>query len=114
MIPISLQIQVLYRDQESVTHVQYLHKEREHILLEIEEHGILGEYSDVLHGSDMIEAFKNELISGDNIVLMFSIDGAQLYALKAFTCWIYIWVLLNLEPSQCYKKQHVFIGGLYS
>jgi len=110
-IPIGPQIQALYRDRESATHAQYLRKERERVLLEIEEHGILGEYSDVLHGSDMIEAFQNELVGGDDIVLMFSIDGAQLYALKASACWIYIWVLLNLEPSRRYKKQHVFIGG---
>jgi hypothetical protein len=56
-IPISPQIQALYRDRESVTYVQYLCKERECILSEIEEHSILGEYSDVLHGSDMIKAF---------------------------------------------------------
>jgi hypothetical protein len=42
---------------------------------------------------------------------MFSIDGAQLYAKKASTCWIYIWVLLNLSPDRRYKKQHIFVGG---
>lgn len=42
---------------------------------------------------------------------MFSIDRAQLYAKKASACWIYIWVLLNLPPALCYKKNHVFIGG---
>jgi hypothetical protein len=72
---------------------------------------MLDEYSDVLHGSDMIQAFQDELVGGDDIVLMFSIDGAQLYVQKASACWIYIWVLLNLEPSRRYKKQHVFIGG---
>ncbi len=78
-VPIGLQIQALYRDRESTTHGQYLCKEREHVLSEIEEHGMLGEYSDVLQSLDMIQAFQNELIGGDNIVLMFSIDGAQLY-----------------------------------
>ena len=72
---------------------------------------MLCKYSDVLHGSDMIKAFQDELVTRDNIVLLFSIDGAQLYAQKSSACWIYIWVLLNLEPSRCYKKQHVFIGG---
>ena len=103
-IPIGPQIQALYRDRESATHGQYLCREREHVLLEIEEHGVLGEYSDVLHGSDMIKAFQKELVTGDDIVLLFSIDGAQLYAQKASACWIYIWVLLNLEPSRHYKK----------
>jgi len=56
-----------------VTHVQYLHKKREHILLEIEKHSILGKYSDILHRSDMIKAFQNELVGRDDIILMFSI-----------------------------------------
>jgi len=103
-IPIGPQIQVLYRDRESSTHGQYLCRERERVLSEIKEHGVLGEYSDVLHGLDMIKAFQDELITGDDIVLLFSINGAQLYAQKSLACWIYIWVLLNLEPSRCYKK----------
>jgi hypothetical protein len=46
-----------------------------------------------------------------NIILMFSIDSTQLYAKKASTCWIYIWVLFNLSPKLWYKKKHVFIRG---
>jgi hypothetical protein len=79
--------------------------------LEIECEGYLKEYSDVLHGSDLIEAFKHGRIGADDIVLMFSIDGAQLYAMKASACWIYIWVLFNLPPALRYKKKHIFIGG---
>jgi hypothetical protein len=55
--------------------------------------------------------FDDGCIRGDDIVLMFLIDGAQLYAMKASACWIYIWVLLNLPPVLCYKKDHVFISG---
>ncbi len=50
---------------------------------------MLGEYSDVLHGSDMIQAFQDELVGGDDIILMFSINGTQLYVQKASACWIY-------------------------
>jgi len=53
----------------------------------------------VLHGTDLIDVFDDGHIQGDDIVLMFSIDGAQLYAKKASACWIYIWVLFNLLPS---------------
>jgi hypothetical protein len=72
---------------------------------------MLLEYSDVLHGTNLIEAFQDGRIGEDNIVFMFSIDGAQLYAKKAFACWIYIPVLLNLSPDRRYKKKHVLIGG---
>ena len=69
------------------------------------------EYNDVLHGKDLIEAFRDGRIGEDDIVLMFSIDGAQLYAKKVSACWIYIWVLFNLAPERRYKKKHVLIGG---
>ena len=44
-------------------------------------------------------------------MLMFSIDGAQLYAKKVSACWIYIWVLFNLPLSLHYKKSFMFISG---
>ena len=85
--------------------------ERSRILADIDHKGFLDEYSDVIHGSSLIEAFQDGRIGEDDIALLFSIDGAQLYAKKASACWIYIWVLLNLSPARHYKKRHVFIGG---
>lgn len=77
----------------------------------MEHSDLLSEYSDILHGTDLISAFQDGCVDKDDIVLMFLIDGAQLYAKKASACWIYIWVLLNLSPAQRYKKKCVFIGG---
>jgi len=105
-IPIGPQLQALYRDPQSATYAHYLCQERSHILQEIEENGCLEEYNDVLHGKDLIEVFRDGRIGEDDIVLMFSIDGAQLYAKKASACWIYIWVLFNLAPERRYKKKH--------
>ena len=110
-IPIGPQIQALYRNPESVKRAHYLREERAKVLAEIEQHGSLGVYNDILHGSDIIEAFQDGRISEDDIILMFSIDGAQLYAKKASACWIYIWVFFNLSPDLRYKKKYVFIGG---
>jgi hypothetical protein len=59
----------------------------------------------------MIHVFQDGRIGKDDIALMFLIDGAQLYAMKDSSCWIYIWVLLNLSPAERYKKNHVFIGS---
>jgi len=111
MIPIGPQLQALYWDPESAAHAHYLRSERSHVLSEIDRTGYLGEYSDVLHGTDLIEAFCDVHIGEDDLVLMFSMDGAQLYAQKQSACWIYIWVLFNLAPDRQYKKKHVFIGG---
>jgi hypothetical protein len=85
-ISIGPQLQALYQDPESTTHVHYLHKERSHVLSEIDLKGYLDEYSDVLHGTEMIDAFQDGRIGPDDIVLMFSIDGTQLYAQKLSSC----------------------------
>ena len=110
-IPIGLQLQALYWEPESAMHAHYLRTERSRVLAEVDNKGLLDEYSDVLHGTDLIEAFRDGRIGEDNIALLFSIDGAQLYAKKVSACWIYLWVLLNLSPTRHYKKKHVFIGG---
>ena len=110
-IPIGPQLQALYREPESAMHAHYMCTERLRVLAEIDQKGFLDEYSDVLHGTDLIEAFRDGCIGEDDIALLFFIDGAQLYAKKASACWIYIWVLLNLSPARRYKKKHVFIGG---
>jgi hypothetical protein len=87
-IPIGSQIQALYRTPESAVHAHYLRAERSRVLPEYKSKACLDEYSDVLHGTDLIDAFDDGRIQGDDIVLMFSIDGAQLYAKKASACWI--------------------------
>jgi hypothetical protein len=110
-IPIGPQLQVLYREPRSATETHYLRNERSRVLSAIEENGCPDKYSDILHGSDLIEVFRDGRVTENDIVLMFSIDGAQLYAKKASACWIYIWVLFNLSPDRRYKKKHVLIGG---
>ena len=39
-----------------------------------------------------------EIINCTDMILMLSIDGAQLYAHKASDCWIYIWIILDHPP----------------
>lgn len=46
------------------------------------------------------------------MLLIFSVDGAQLYAMKESDCWIYIWIVADLNPNIRYKKKHVFPGGI--
>ena len=110
-IPIGPQLQGLYWSPESASHAHYLRDEMSCIIACLDQTGGLDEYSDVLHGTDLIGAFQDGRINEDDIVLMFSIDGAQLYAKKLSLCWIYIWILLNLSPTEHYKKNWVFVGG---
>ncbi|KAG2049518.1 hypothetical protein BDR06DRAFT_893552 [Suillus hirtellus] len=62
-------------------------------------------------GFDILGAVLDGEIKRDDIVLMVSLDGAQLYESKTFDCWIYIWVVLNLSPNKRYRKVHVRLGG---
>ena len=78
----------------------YLCNERSHILSAIEENGCLDSFSDVLHGSDFIDVFCDGRVTENDIILMFLVDGTQLYAKKVSACWIYIWVLFNLSPDR--------------
>lgn len=72
-------------------------------------------YDDVFCGSDYLSAFTGQKIKPDDIVVLLSMDGAQLYASKSSDCWFLIWVLFDLEPGLRYKKRYVLpaavIGG---
>ena len=50
-------------------------------------------------------------IKEHDMVLMASLDGAQLYEDKDSDCWLYLWVILNLPPDWRYHKVHVLPGG---
>ena len=70
---------------------------------------------DIFQGSDYITTVLDGKIKSDDICLMFFIDRAQLYILKASDCWIYIWIVLDYVLGQQYKKKFVlssrFIPG---
>ena len=63
------------------------------------------------HGRDYPNAFQSGVISHNDMLIMFSLDGAQLYASKQSDCWFYIWVILNPLPTLCYKKCYVLPGS---
>lgn len=73
---------------------------------------VIDEYQDIFHGEAYLNAVKEGKIKEDDMVLMMSIDGAQLYQSKHSDCWIYIWVILDLSPDLRYKKRHIIPGGI--
>lgn len=74
---------------------------------------VLEEYQDIFHGSAYLNAVKSGAIKDNDMVLMLSIYGAQLYQSKQSDCWIYIWVVLDLALDVHYKKCHIFPGGFF-
>jgi hypothetical protein len=66
---------------------------------------------DIMHGHAFNEAVNSGKIKKDDLILMFSFDGAQLYANKASDCWIFIWVIFDHAPDGRYIKKCVLPGG---
>ena len=113
-MPIGPQLQALYHSKESMEKMHYGEDKLDEIMRRfMVGMGGMAEYKDWCHGSDFLKAFsKNHLKKGDP-VLMFSIDGAQLYHNKTSDCWMYIWVIFNFNPAtHCYKKTAVLFSAV--
>ncbi|CAL1697464.1 unnamed protein product [Somion occarium] len=113
-IPIGPQVQALLRSPQTAEHMHY----RKELIAQITETmknahppGFMEAYEDIFHGSDFLAVHEWGDIGPDDILLMLSIDGAQLYQNKQSDCWIYIWVVLNLSPDLRYKKKYVLPGS---
>ncbi|KZV62094.1 hypothetical protein PENSPDRAFT_549409, partial [Peniophora sp. CONT] len=75
---------------------------------EYDEKGFVDQIGDFVTGTDILDAEIGE----DDICLMWSGDGFQLWELKKSDCYVYIWVLLDLPPDLRYKKQYVIPGAI--
>jgi hypothetical protein len=77
--------------------------------------GKIAECGDVCQGGGYLHAISKGKITLNDMVLLLSINRAQLYQSKHSDCWIYIWVILDHTPDMCYKKKYIlpgrFIGG---
>ena len=110
-IPLGPQLQALYRDPDQARNMCYLHEHTQQIIAELQRTGSISLVDDIAAGWDYLRAVLDGDIKKDNIVLMVSLDGVQLYESKQSDCWIYIWVILNLSPDKQYKKVHICPGG---
>ncbi|KAG6834618.1 hypothetical protein H0H93_008543, partial [Arthromyces matolae] len=111
-IPIGPVLQAKYRTVEGARNMKYRSRETAQILRELAEtNGVIELFNDYLHASEYLEAVGRGDISMDDMVLIFSMDGAQLYQHKTSDCWIYIWIVADLNPELRYKKRDVIPGG---
>ena len=95
-IPIGPQLQALYRNKDSAIDMDYLHQRTEEVLQQIWEMGGIPIVDDIAMGWDYLRAVLDGDIKSHDIVVMVSLDGAQLYDSKESDCWIYIWIIVNL------------------
>jgi hypothetical protein len=111
-IPLGPQLQALWRSPETAQKMRHRSEETKKILMELGRNGNhINEWQDIYHGTAYLDAVRAGNIKDNDMVLLISIDGAQLYQSKQSDCWIYIWVILDLPPDLRYKKRHVFPGG---
>ena len=106
----------MWRTPEGADRMRYRNRKTDEIIEKIIDEGKISCFEDVLHGSEYLEAHCSDKIGPDDILVMFAIDGAQLYRDKESDCWFAIWVILNISPDQRYKKKYVlpafFVPGV--
>lgn len=110
-LPLGPQLQALYRDPKMARSMRYLHERTQEILDEFEQTLNITVINDIAAGWDYLGACLAGDIKENDIVVMASIDGAQIYQDKESDCWLYIWIVLNHSPDTCYRKTRVLPGG---
>ena len=109
--PLGPQIQARWRNPQTAQHMSYRwNKTQEERARDRNTDDYM--YDDLFCGSDYLEAVENGYINDHDTVVMFSVDGAQLYRNKKSDCWIYIWIILDLAPEQRYKIRNILPGGV--
>ncbi|KAI0370817.1 hypothetical protein BV20DRAFT_943688 [Pilatotrama ljubarskyi] len=110
--PLGPQIQARYRSPEGAEDMRYRPTRMVEVLEELRRSGELDRICDILDGSDFWDACQRGQISDDDTCVLFSMDGAQLYEHKASNCWIYIWILVDVDPAKRYKKRYILPGAI--
>ena len=110
--PVGPQIQARYRSPESAVDMHYRDMSMGKILDELNVSGKIDQISDIYHGFDFHTAIRDGRIAPYDPVLIFSIDGAQLFEHKASNCQIYIWILVDVAPDKRYKKKYILPGAV--
>lgn len=111
-IPLGPQLQALRQGVQSSLEMDYHQATTAKIFTDLNVNdGSIPVIKDFFFGLAYIDKVDEKMIDKDNMVLLFSMDGAQLYANKASDCWIYIWIIFDYMPGTRYKKKHVLPGG---
>ena len=111
-IPLGPQLQAIRRGEQSSLEAEYCVAVTEKIIKDLDVNdGKIPIIKDFFFGQAYIDKVDEEFIKTHDMVLMFFMDGAQLYASKTSDCWIYIWIIFDYIPGTRYRKKRVLIGG---
>ncbi len=113
--PLGPQIQAMWSSPENARLMRHRATETRRLDEQLKNGEAIEVLDDIYSGSAYRDAVQAGDIRDDDTVLMFAVDGAQLYANKQSDCWFFIWVLLDLPPTVRYQKRYVIpaavVGG---
>jgi hypothetical protein len=111
--PVGPQIQARWKNPQTARDMSYRWEKTEELLRgRSDPNGPPGIFDDILCGDAYLDLVDKGDVGEHDTVLMFSIDGAQLYESKKSNCWIYIWILVDLAPDKRYKVRNILPGGV--
>jgi hypothetical protein len=109
------QLQAQWTDPETARAMRYAANKMREMIAQAKQTGCVESFDDFTSGSALLERFHKGLIGEDDIMLLFSADGAQLYRHKDSDMWMATFTILNLPPDMRYKMARmlpqVFIPG---
>jgi hypothetical protein len=115
-LPVGPLLQVFYAGRDSAMALQYRAEKTRELLENFSSANGSPLQADVLNdflsGELYLKATQDGHISSTDTLLMFSIDGAQLYCHRLSDVWLYIWVIMDIAPDKHYKKKYVIPGGI--
>ncbi len=105
-IPVGPQLQAIWSTPEGAKALSYRRLLTEAAIRDVRaNNGKIRVFEDVFHGTDYLKAHQRGDILPDDVVLMLSMDGAQLYQSKKSDVWIYIWVVLDRFPRDAIQEE---------
>jgi hypothetical protein len=112
-VPIGPQLQALWRHPKSAKLMKYhtlctLQVQQE---IDADPNRQTQSYDDIFCGSEYLQAVADGKIGEDDIYLIWSCDGAQLYRNVESDCWLFIWIIADKPPGVRYHKGHVLYGA---
>jgi hypothetical protein len=107
-IPITPQIQMRWRTAASSRNMQHGWRElKKNFELTVANNGVFpGSSHDVFTGTALLEQYEQGLVQRYDTMLMFSMDGAQVYSNKDSDTLIGTWNFMNYPPDLRYKKKN--------
>ena len=112
-IPLGPQIQAQWQTPEGANRMHYQNHKTMAIYVKLNRNPgkPIDVYKDIYDGYQYLEAVKSGRIKENDTLVLFSLDGAQLYCDKNSDCYFFVWIILNLSPNFWYKKAYILPGG---